>query len=305
MAIAGCLAIGAGPARAADFKFPVESAPEYISKPVELGSGWYLRGEVGFSNNKGPLLTPESPDVRRGTWALDLGFGYKFNNWLRSDATIGWNKQRDTVKVGATVTCPYALNGSTNQVTQIQSGYLWDTIHDTCNPNTVSQISKVDLMWNAYVDLGTWQGFTPFVGAGAGVSLLRANSTLKFLKTSDGSEYAADLTPIGTFPHIWVNPYGVPITTWTDGAGVVHSGQPPVSFDKQVWTRQASKTTFNLAWALMGGVAYDITPQLKGEFSYRYLNSGSFTSLSSPLVGSVRSSIDSHQVRLGFRYAMD
>ena len=55
----------------------------------------------------------------------------------------------------------------------------------------------------------------------------------------------------------------------------------------------------------MGGVAYDITPQLKTEFSYRYLNSGSFTSLSSPLVGTVKSKIDSHQMQIGFRYMMD
>ena len=305
IAITASLAMGAGQALAADFRFPVESAPEYISKPVELGSGWYLRGELGFSNNKGPLLAPELPDIRRGSWAIDLGAGYKFNNWLRSDATIGWNKQSDFTKVGELVTCPSQLVVVPGPSPGSILGYLWDTTHSTCSPNAASQLNKIDLLWNVYLDLGTWRGFSPFIGAGAGVSVLKASSTLKYFKTSDGSEYAADLTPSGTTTLNWVNPAGIPITTWTDGAGVVHKGQPPVAFDKQVWSRQYAKTSFNLAWALTGGVAYDITPQLKGELSYRYLNSGSFTSVSSPLVGAVKTSIDSHQMRVGFRYMMD
>ena len=161
-------------------------------------------------------------------------------------------------------------------------------------------------MLNAYIDLGSWGGFSPFIGVGAGVSMLKGTTSLKFLKTTDGSEYAADLTPTGDTAHRWVDEYsGLPITSWTDGAGVVHQGNPPVAFEKQVWTRNNNKTSYNLAWSLMGGVAYDITPQLKAEFGYRYLNSGSFTSLSSPLVGTIKSKIDSHQMQIGFRYMLD
>jgi len=304
IAIAATAAMIAQPSFGADFKFPVESAPEYISQPVELGSGWYLRGDLGWSNNKGPQLAPETPSARLGTWAIDVGAGYKINNWLRSDATIGWNKERDYSKAGAMVVCPYRLGGLTSQTTGFLLGYRWDT-NETCSPNSTARVNKLDLMLNTYLDLGTWGGFSPFVGAGAGVSVMRTNTTLKYMKTSDGTEYAADLTPTENYPRIWMDASGTPITSWTDSLGVVHTGQPPVSFAKQVWTRQASKTSFNLAWSLMGGVAYDITPQLKGELSYRYLNSGTFTSLSSPLVGSVKSSLDSHQVRLGFRYMMD
>ncbi len=305
LGITASLLLSAQQASSADFRFPVESAPESINNPVELGSGWYLRGDLGWSNNKGPQLAPEAAKDRHLNWAVDVGAGFKFNDWLRSDLTIGWNKPRDYTTTGFRVTCPYMLNGLTDQTSNLKTGYLWDSTHDTCDPVTKAQLNKIDLMWNAYLDLGSWRGFSPFVGAGAGVSVLRANTTLKYLKTSNGSEYAADLTPTDTYPHIWTDEFGNTITSWTDGAGVPHAGQPPIGFDKQVWTRQTNKTSFNLAWSLMGGLAYDITPQLKGELSYRYLNSGSFSSLSSPLIGTVKSSIDSHQVRLGFRYMMD
>ena len=305
-ALAALTALGAAPALAADMlKFPVESAPEFALRQVELGSGWYLRGGLAASNDKGPLLVPDAPSDRKINWAIDVGAGYKFNNWLRSDATLTFNKPQDVSRKGFTVTCPYQLWGAARQSDGVLLGYLWDTEHDTCNPQSTSQLKKVDLLFNVYVDLGTWNGFSPYVGAGAGVSLLKSSASLKYLKTSDGSVYGPDLSPTGAYPHVWVDSTGSPVTSWTDGAGVVHAGNPPVSFDKNVWTRTNNKTSFNLAWSLMGGVAYDVTPQLKAEFGYRYLNSGSFTSLTSPLVGSAKSKIDSHQMQVGFRYMID
>jgi len=304
--IVGSTALSVQGALAADYlKFPVELAPAYIGKPVELGSGWYLRGDVGWSKDNGPQLTSFQSGVEKNRWALDVGAGYKFNNWLRTDATLTFNKPRDISKSGSTVTCPYRLFGLTSQTTNIKTGYLWDTVHDTCDSQDRADLRKTDLMLNAYVDIGSWNGFTPFVGVGAGVSMLKFSETLKYAKTSDGSSYAADLSPFGDYPNIWVDAYGKKITSWTDASGVVRSGEPPVPFAKQIWDRQANKTTFNLAWSLMGGVAYDITPQLKSEVSYRYLNSGIHTSLSSPLSVSVKSAITSHQVRFGLRYMVD
>jgi len=306
MGIVGSTALGLQGALAADYlKFPVEAAPDYISKPVELGSGWYLRGDLGVSNDRGPQLVAEVPDIRKNRWAIDIGAGYKFNNWLRTDATITFNKGHDLTGRGFTVTCPYKADGVTKKLDGTLLGYLWDDVHDTCSPLNKSELRKTDMMLNAYVDLGSWKGLSPFVGVGAGVSMLKSSASLNYYKTSDGSIYGADLSPTGSFPHVWVNGSGNPVTVWTDAAGGVQPGNPPVSFAKQVWSRQAAKTNFNLAWSLMGGVAYDVTQQLKTEISYRYLNSGSFTSLSSPLTGSVRSNIDSHQVRVGFRYMID
>jgi hypothetical protein len=52
-------------------------------------------------------------------------------------------------------------------------------------------------------------------------------------------------------------------------------------------------------------VLADITPQLKTEFSYRYMNSGSFTSSGSLLTSPSKSTISSHQMQIGFRYMID
>ena len=306
-ALAGLVALGANHALAADYlNFPVESAPEFALRPVELGSGWYLRGGLGASNNKGPQLIAFPTEGRKIDWALDVGAGYKFNNWFRTDATLTFNKPRDISKAGATVTCPYQLRGLTDQgADATRRGYQWDTELERCNSNSVANLKKTDLMLNAYFDLGSWGGLTPFIGVGAGVSMLKSSAGMLYTKTSTGEPYAVDLTPTESFPMIWIDKLGRTITSWTDATGVVRSGQPPVSFDKTNWNRKASKTSFNLAWSLMGGVAYDITPQLKTEFSYRYLNSGSFMSEATLLTSSVKSKIDSHQMQIGFRYMMD
>ena len=163
MGIVGSTALGLQGAFAADYlKFPVEAAQDYISKPVELGSGWYLRGDLGVSNDRGPQLVAEVPDIRKNRWALDVGGGYKFNNWLRTDATITFNKGRDIAGNGSDVTCPYALSGVASQsASGTLLGYLWDSVHDTCTPQYKSELRKTDMMLNAYVDLGSWGGCRP------------------------------------------------------------------------------------------------------------------------------------------------
>ena len=299
--LAGSMAFCAHQALAADFKLPIERAPAAISQPVELGSGWYLRGGVGGSAENGPRLSSLAADPKKNLWNIDLGAGYKFNNWLRTDATISWSKQRDIAANGFTVICPAYI--STN-VTLANSA-LWDPSVGTCNPQNSASLRKTDLMLNAYVDLGSWAGLTPFVGVGAGVSMLKSASSLAYYPTSDGGAYAANLTQTRNYIPVWVDSKGNPITSWTDGAGAVHQGQPPVSLTQQNWNRNASKTAFNLAWSLMGGVAYDIDSQLKLELSYRYLNAGAYTSLATSPLNPVKSNIESHQVKLGFRYMID
>ena len=300
MALAASAAMGVQQAVAADFlKFPVESAPELISKPVELGSGWYLRGDLAWSKDKGPQLVDIVPEAQKNRWAIDLGAGYKFNNWLRTDATISSNKPRDTVGNAFTVICPYVLTQNV-----LDKGFLWSPA-ETCSPQNKAELRKIDLMLNAYIDIGSWNGLTPYVGVGAGVSMLKSRNSVTYYKTGDGTIYGADLTPTTTFNPFWDNPDGSRVTSWVDATGVTHSGQPPVAFTKQNWNREGGKTAFNLAWALMGGVSYDVTPQLKAELSYRYLNSGSFTGLAITDTTSAKSTIESHQVRVGFRYMID
>jgi len=298
--IVGSAALFAEGAIAADYlKFPVEAAPDYISKPVELGSGWYLRGDLAWSKDKGPQLVAGFAEATKNRWAVDVGAGYKFNNWLRTDATLSFNKGRDKVANGFTVICPYGLTPvNANQ------GFSWSP-SETCSPQNKAELRKVDLMLNAYVDIGSWNGLTPYAGVGVGVSMLKSRTSTNYYRTVDGNVYSADLTPASSPSPIWDNPDGSPVTSWVDAAGVTHSGKPPVTFTKQTWNSKSDRTAFNLAWSLMGGVSYDVTQQLKTELSYRYLNSGAFTTMSTPMNPSAKTTAESHQVRIGLRYMLD
>jgi opacity protein-like surface antigen len=73
----------------------------------------------------------------------------------------------------------------------------------------------------------------------------------------------------------------------------------------------ANRASASVAWALMAGVAYSITPNLKLEFSYRYLDMGNV--LSNPIncgpggcgsngAESERFHLASNDIRVGLRY---
>lgn len=82
------------------------------------------------------------------------------------------------------------------------------------------------------------------------------------------------------------------------------SAQPAGGFG---YAQNGSKTNF--AWALMAGVGYNVTNNLKLELGYRYLNMGraempAIVCVNTAACGFERQSFrfDSHDIRLGFRY---
>lgn len=104
--------LAAAPAFAADYDPPIyiEEAPEYV--PVEIGSGWYLRGDVGYSFQRSyndsslridnsifdgglvsfdPIvpLTVFSASENTLPVSGSIGVGYHINDYLRVDANIG------------------------------------------------------------------------------------------------------------------------------------------------------------------------------------------------------------------------
>jgi len=137
-------------ARAADMPLPPPVIEEF--------SGWYLRGDIGFSNqqvrtlfNQQDLAFASIQHVDKGFDAaplFGLGVGYYFNNWLRFDVTGEYrgNANFHGLDIGA-------LPGG---------GFAVDRY-------TASK-SEWTFLLNGYVDLGTWYRITPFVGAGVGFS---------------------------------------------------------------------------------------------------------------------------------------
>src|SRR5437870_4341109 len=121
--------------------------PAYAPAVVEDFGGWYLRGDIGFSNQRVDRLnnvldrnnTSSSQNLNFNTAGIfGLGVGYKVNNWFRAD-----------------VTGEYRGNSQffgTDHITYV-GGVGTDTYHATKNEWVV--------LANAYVDLGTWWSITP------------------------------------------------------------------------------------------------------------------------------------------------
>ena len=86
-------------------------------------------------------------------------------------------------------------------------GYLYNTSNTCDGVANIKQYNNTFLA-NGYVDLGTYAGFTPYVGGGLGFNMNVMSGSLNYYETANGQAYAADLTPTGAFPQIWVNQYG-------------------------------------------------------------------------------------------------
>ncbi len=145
---------GISAASAADYSPP----PPVIVQPPpqECCDSWYLRGDVGVGMNGTFDLEylPNAANVGNGfafehadysdSFIVGAGIGYNINNWLRVDATGEYRSKARVYALGI-------FDQNTGQGDEYQ-GYLKSWI----------------LLANAYVDLGTWECFTPFVGFGVG-----------------------------------------------------------------------------------------------------------------------------------------
>jgi len=167
--IAGLAAILASgialPALAADYVDApmVEPAPpvEYVQPAPSFG-GWYIRGDIGYSWNDfrganyilygapGELGHFDHGDLR-GSFMLGGGVGYQVNDNFRVDLTGDYIFKSN-------------FKGET-------SGYCGNGL--PCTSVDRSDYRAFLLLANAYADLGTYHGFTPYVGAGIGGAHVR------------------------------------------------------------------------------------------------------------------------------------
>lgn len=164
MALFAALLAGvAGPALAADFAEPppVEEAPPPVveAQPVDVG-GWYIRGDIDYhwSNldsidyiTYGPPPGTNDFDFGdlKGGFSLGAGVGYKINDYLRTDLTADYWFKSD-------------FNGQTSDLITTST--------------EESSMSALLLLANAYVDIGTWNGVTPYVGAGIGGAHVKSDT---------------------------------------------------------------------------------------------------------------------------------
>ena len=172
---AGAASLLSSAAFAADMPSIMPPPPmSYAPPPIEDFGGWYLRGDIGFSNQSvKSVLDTNSAAYNNvnvtstggfGTAGIfDLGVGYRFNNWFRADVTGQYRGNSNFTGLDVvTGTGPNAGFRGTDSYTATKSEWV--------------------VLANAYADLGTWWCVTPFIGAGIGTSRISVGN---FTDTGD------------------------------------------------------------------------------------------------------------------------
>jgi opacity protein-like surface antigen len=130
--------------RAADMPYGTYVAPG--AQVQEFFSAWYLRLDGGYRMNGlsgGDVLgSGFSSSSLKDSGTVGGGVGYKWG-WFRSDVTFDYG-----------------------------SGPKF--VGDTAVPQHVTaKLSSFTGLLNGYIDMGSWWGFTPYIGAGVGTSYLK------------------------------------------------------------------------------------------------------------------------------------
>lgn len=263
LTLAGAATAFSGAALAADLPpppIPAEPAPYAAPAAIEF-SGWYLRGDIGIGLNERPKFKT-TPDPLLGTLSglpvtsydfhnseisasgtIGAGVGYQFNNWFRFDVTGEYRGVGGRLSAVDQLNAAGTFNGTSGGIVPVGNYPATASLRNFYS----GHVSSLVFLANGYVDLGTWNGITPYIGAGAGFAhnMVRGLNDTGFLYTN--VDYTAG------------------------GGGVVTQGSPTGGFFSA-----GNKTNF--AWALMAGLGYNVSPNLKLELGYRYLNLGSFKS---------------------------
>ncbi len=193
-AFAGLAALFTTAAGAADM--PSMLPPVELPPIEDFAGGWYLRGDIGMTNQRVGKLHHDNYAstanlvVRdknfEGGMLFGLGVGYQWNNWLRTDIT-----------------------GEYRGETGFHGLDTWfDGTNDRFN-NYTAKKSEWLFLANVYADLGTWYNITPFVGAGIGFA---RNTIHSFRDTG--------IDPAGPAPTL---SYADPASKW-NFAWALHAG---------------------------------------------------------------------------------
>ncbi|WP_372426623.1 outer membrane protein [Salinarimonas chemoclinalis] len=242
--LAGALAGPAfAPARAADMS-DLPPLPAIEAAPAaSVGAGWYLRGDIIHATLRDPDVTARNGGVATfpgatvdGGVGFGLGAGYELNSWLRFDVTADHREGLDVDVFSGT---PVAGARGT------------------------STFSATTLLANAYLDLGTWHGFTPYVGAGIGYAW----------NTLDGLALSGCPAPCAVA--------GVPL------AGL----------------ERAHETRGNFAWALTAGVSVDAGRSLSVDLNYRFVHLGEAATGIVAGTRVEADALSAHEARIGLRWS--
>ena len=142
--------------------------------------GWYLRGDIGYSNQQVDSLdnalydTYDSVDnVYKdfdGAPFFGAGIGYRWNHWFRTDVTGEYRSKSDFDGLDIAIR----------------------SARDVVPDNYTAKKSEWLALLNGYLDVGTWHGITPFVGAGVGAANVKISDFTDVGTTVDSVAFGDD-----------------------------------------------------------------------------------------------------------------
>ncbi|MCW2275595.1 opacity protein-like surface antigen [Rhodoblastus acidophilus] len=211
LTFASVLALGAAQAaHAADLLPPPPPIEVPLRGAVEEPSGFYVRVDGGIANTVASNLRSSFSDgstlsslgaTQNGvsltdSWLLGIGLGYQVNSWLRFDGTAEYRSavafhSASSFKWGQSVDytqANYNPTGCAATVLDANSNAVPGTV--TCGDDYSGLVKTGVFLFNTYFDIGTWRGFTPYVGAGVGMAVYQT-SNVKDVTSFPNTSYAA------------------------------------------------------------------------------------------------------------------
>lgn len=180
------------PAMAADLVVP----PPVEAPVVMSNNGFYLRGDLAYNFTasedavltSGPLQTSPTTPVQTGAVTFDMedalslgaGVGYRINDNFRVDGTLSY-------LVNADASASFACDNTVVGTPGVQAGTVGCGVDGVTSDKVSAEVFTI--MANAYGELGNFNGFTPYLGAGVGVAHVDYGTY-----SSDTTAVAADLT---------------------------------------------------------------------------------------------------------------
>lgn len=258
----------------------VEIIPEVTH--IQSASGWYLRGDVGYAHLSVTHVDKQLSYIESGnivyssdnfssanlseSWIIGGGIGYQVNSTFRIDGTVRHVFDAD-----------FTGDSSTSG-----SGYLCslldgiaDADSNTCSSVDTGTFSATIAMANAYIDLGTFSGFTPYIGGGVG----------------------------GAYTH-WSdlkNDTQCDTSTWDcDNAGVNYN----TDFDGI----HGRKNGWRFAYSAHAGASFDLTSSMKIDagYTFTHISGGDMYGFAGGSgVQGHHGDIKIHEVRAGLRYSFN
>jgi opacity protein-like surface antigen len=165
------------------------------------------------------------------SWMVGGGIGYDFG-WVRVDGTADYAFASEVSAIRRAT-----IFGDRGNQFSTYDRYVCEG-DATCSAKEMGEVERLTFLANAYVDLGEYRGFTPYAGAGIGVSRVAWSWSTE--------------------------------ETCHDKGGGCQPGHDSSGGTQTI--DHGDSTNWSLAWALMAGVSYRLDDNLLLDFGYRYLS---------------------------------